>query len=268
MSASVHPTAIVDASAELGDGVRIGAYSIVGPNVKLGAGCRVGPHVVIEGCTTLGKDNEVFQFASLGSAPQDLKYKGEPTTLIIGDGNKIREYVTLQPGTITGTGTTIIGSKNLFMANSHVGHDSRIGDNNVFANAVSLAGHVSVSHNVILGGMAGVHQFCRVGDFAMLSAGSMVAQDMPPYCIGQGDRCKIRGLNLIGLERGGMTPEEIAEIKRVYRRLFRSVGRLKEKIAELPRELVERPRIKLLLDFIAGSKRGTMSPSTGAQREE
>ena len=164
MDCQIHATAIVDPKAKLGAGVHVGPYSIIGPNVQLGDGCRIAPHVVIEGHTTLGENSDVFQFVSLGSAPQDLKFKGEPSTLIIGARNKIREYVTLRPGPASGHMTTVVGDNNLFMANSHVGHDCKVGSNNVFANTVGLAGHVSVGNNVILGGLVGLHQFCRIGD--------------------------------------------------------------------------------------------------------
>lgn len=268
MSCEIHPTAIIEDGAELGTGVSVGAYSIIGKHVRIGDRTRIAPHVMIEGHTVLGEENDVFQFASLGSAPQDLKFKGEPSTLVIGARNKIREYVTLQPGTASGTMTTIIGDGNLFMANSHVGHDCRIGSNNVFANSVGLAGHVSIMNNVVLGGIVGIHQFCRIGSYVIISAGSMVGHDVPPYCIAQGDRCFLRGVNVIALERAGMTPEEIAAVRKVYRLLFTSVGRLKEKIEALPPELAENPRIKHQLDFIAESKRGVMNPSRNSKQDE
>lgn len=261
MASAIHPTAIVEPGAELGEGVTIGAYSIVGPHVKLGDRSTVGPHCVISGHTSFEEENEISPFASIGAPPQDLKFKGERSTLVIGKRNKIREFVTLQPGTAAGTMTTTIGDSNLFMANSHVAHDCRVGNNNVFANSVALAGHVSVRNNVILGGMAGIHQFCRVGDFTMISAGSMVAQDIPPYCMVQGDRACLRGLNVIGLERAGMTVEEIAEIKRMYRHLFSRPGRVRERIASLPEELASKPKIKYFLEFISESKRGIISPA-------
>ncbi len=260
MSVKIHPTAIVDSKAEIDSSVEIGPYSIIGPHVKIAADSKIAPHVVIIGHTSIGAGSSVFQFASLGAAPQDLKFKGEPSTLVIGTNNTIREYVTLQPGTGSGTMTTTIGNNNLFMANSHVAHDCRVGNNNIFANSVALAGHVTIQNNVILGGMAGIHQFARVGNYVMVSAGSMVAQDVPPYCIIQGDRACIRGLNLIGLQRSGMTEEEIVDIKRAYRHLFSTVGRLKEKIETLPEEIANQPKIKLMTDFILSSKRGICNP--------
>lgn len=271
MDCQIHATAIVDAKAKLGAGVQIGPYSIIGPNVQLGDGCRIAPHVVIEGFTTLGENSEVSQFVSLGSPPQDLKYQGEPSTLVIGARNKIREYVTLQPGTASGYMTTVIGDNNLFMANSHVGHDCKVGSNNVFANAVSLAGHVTIGNNIILGGLVGMHQFSRVGDYALIGAGSMVGLDIPPYCIAQGDRAHLRGVNVIGLKRAGMSSEEISDIRSIYRELFSTVGHLKEKLAALDPEIVERSHIKRMIDFIAGSKRGMVQPlkqlGTGAEND-
>lgn len=233
-SVNIHPTAIVHARAEVGSGSSIGAYSIIGPNVRLGRGNKIGPHVVIEGFTRLGDENQVYQFASIGSAPQDLKYRGEKSYVIIGNRNVMREYVTIQPGTVAaeaakgqhpGTqsgdaGRSIVGNSNLFMVGSHVAHDARIGDNCVFANYASLAGHVEVGDRVTLGGFVGVHQFVRIGGLSILAAGSMVAQDIPPFSMAQGDRAALIGLNLVGLKRFGMKTEDIASLKRVFRLLF------------------------------------------------
>lgn len=260
MSSKIHPTAIIDPAAKLGVEVEVGPYSIIGPNVELGDHCWVGPHVVIEGLTTIGASCELFQFSSVGSKPQDLKYRNEPSTLVIGARNKIREYVTLQPGTAGGNMTTRIGDNNLFMANSHVGHDCIIGSNNIFANSVGLAGHVTVFDNVILGGLVGVHQFVRIGSHAFLSAGSMVGADIPPYCVGQGDRAHLRGINLIGLERSGFTSDDVTAIKKTYRQLFMTVGHLQEKIQSLPDELSSRPAIQAMLKFISDSERGVCQP--------
>ncbi len=260
MGVKVHSTAIVEEGAELGVDVEVGPYSIVRQHVKIGDRTVVGPHVVIEGYTTLGAENKVFQFASIGAAPQDLKFKNEPSTLIIGDRNTIREFVTLQPGTATGTMTTTIGDNNLFMANSHVAHDCRVGSSNVFANSAALAGHVQIGNRVIVGGLVAVHQFARVGDLAMLAGGSMVSSDVPPYCIGQGDRCVLRGVNTIGLERAGLSEEAVAEVRRAYRHLFSTVGHLKEKVESLPAALADKPHVKAMLEFIASSNRGICQP--------
>ena len=260
MGVKVHATAIVEDGAELGVDVEVGPYSIVRQHVKIGDRSIIGPHVVLEGFTTLGAENKVFQFASVGSAPQDLKFKNEPSTLIIGARNTVREFVTLQPGTASGTMTTTIGDNNLFMANSHVAHDCRVGSSNVFANSAALAGHVQIGSRVIVGGLVAIHQFARVGDLAMLAGGSMVSSDVPPYCIGQGDRCVLRGVNTIGLERAGLSEEQVAEVRRAYRHLFSSVGHLKEKAESLSAELAEKPHIKAMLEFIRSSSRGICQP--------
>ena len=208
MSDCIHPTAIIDPAAEIGPEVEIGPYSVIGPHVQLGSQCRIGPHVVIEGHTTLGEQCQISQFASLGAPPQDLKYKGEPSTLVIGRRNVIREYVTLQPGTASGHMTTTIGDENLFMASSHVAHDGIVGNRNVFANSVALGGHVTIGNSVILGGLVGIHQFVRIGDFAFISGGTLVGEDVPPYCFGQfgqTPRGALRGVNTIGLKRAGFS---------------------------------------------------------------
>ncbi len=258
MSTDIHPTAIVDPKAELGSGVRVGPYSVIGPNVVLHENCRIASHVVIEGYTTVGESTEVFQFASVGSKPQDLKYRGEASTLVIGARNQIREYATLQPGTENGNMTTVVGDNNLFMANSHVGHDCVVGSNNVFANSVALAGHVTVHNNAILGGLVGVHQFVRLGDFVMLGAGSMVGNDVPPFCIGQGDRCYLRGINTIGMQRNGFDGDQIADIKKVYRILFSGGGNFKERLAEIPDEIAGSDHVRKMTDFLVESERGIM----------
>ncbi len=268
MACVIHPTAIVADGAELGVDVAVGPYSIIGPQVKIGDRSKIASHVVIENRTTLGADNTVFQFASLGAIPQDLKFKGEPATLVIGSGNTIRECVTLHLGTQAGTMTTIIGDGNLFMANCHVAHDCRVGNRNIFANSVALAGHVTIMNGAILGGMAGIHQFCRVGDFAMIGAGAMVALDIPPYCIAQGDRAALRGINKIALKRAGMSEEDISAIRLTYRHLFLGTGGRKERLATLPPEIASRPNVKAMLDFLEGSKRGVTSAGRVQDREE
>ncbi len=220
----IHPTAIVAVGAVIGEGTTIGAYSIIGANVKLGRDNTVGPHVVLDGHTTIGDGNTIYQFASVGAAPQDLKYKGEPSELTIGSRNIIREYVTLQPGTQGGGMLTSIGDQNLFMANTHVGHDSHVGNRCVVANGAALAGHVTVADGVIIGGLSGIHQFVRLGSVCMIGAGAMVAQDIPPYCMAQGDRATVQGLNRVGLERNGGTREDLAILREVYRVVFTPQG--------------------------------------------
>ena len=264
MGYTIHPTAVVEKTAELGDGVEVGPFSVIGADVKIGANTKIGPHVVIEGHTTIGPDNKFFQFTSIGAAPQDLKYKGEPATLVIGAGNTFRENVTVHRGTATGTMTTIVGDQNLFMACCHVAHDCRVGNGNVFANSVALAGHVEVRNRAILGGLVGMHQFTRVGDLAMIGAGSMVGGDVPPFAMAQGDRCHIRGINIIGLKRAGMTHSDVSAIKQAYHYLFLAKGSMEERIKTLPAEIAGTAVVKQILDFISGSKRGFIVPRRGA----
>ena len=261
MSCSIHKTAIIENGAEIGEGVEVGAYSVIGSNVKIGDKCKIGPHAVIEGDTTIGEETRVFQFASIGADPQDLSYRGEKTELIIGSRNKIREFVTLQPGTNKGTKKTIIGDGNLFMANCHVGHDCRVGNNNVFANSAGLAGHVTIFNNTVVGGLVGIHQFTRIGDFSMLSAGSMVGQDVPPFSIAQGDRCRLRGINVIGLQRANFASEEISAIKKAYRVLFSAPGNIKEKEAQLDDSLLEFASVRHMVEFTKETERGVTTAS-------
>ena len=221
---AIHPTAIIAPGAVLGDGTTVGPYSIIGAEVRMGKNNRIGPHVVIEGRTTIGDENTVYQFASVGAAPQDLKFRGEPSELRIGNRNIIRENVTLQPGTAGGGMLTVIGDQNLFMANTHVGHDSRVGNRCVVANGAALAGHVTVHDGVIIGGLSGIHQFVRLGSVSMIGAGAMVAQDVPPYCMAQGDRASIQGLNRVGLERNGGSRDDLAVLREVYRVVFSPAG--------------------------------------------
>ncbi|HMO17032.1 MAG TPA: acyl-ACP--UDP-N-acetylglucosamine O-acyltransferase [Oligoflexia bacterium] len=260
MSFTVHGTAIVAEGADIGQDVFIGPYCVVGQNVKIGKGTKLHSHVIIDGYTSLGEYNELFPFASIGTVPQDLKFKGEPSTLTIGDRNKIREYVTIQPGTEHGGMKTVVGSSNLFMANCHIGHDSSVGSSNVFANSVAIAGHVRVENNIIFGGLSAVHQFCRIGSLSLVAGGAMVNLDVPPFCLVQGDRASLRGLNLIGLQRAGFSPEDISCLKRVYRHLFFAVGHFRKKLETIPNDLIENERVKALLDFINGSSRGITEP--------
>ena len=258
----IHPTAIVSDGATIGEGVSIGPYSVIGPEVTLGQGTRVESHVVISGRTSLGKENKIFQFSSIGAAPQDLKFKNEPSRLEIGDNNVIREYVTLQPGTEGGGMLTSIGSNNLFMASSHVGHDAKLGDNIIVANSAALSGHVEIGNHVTVGGLVGVHQFVRVGEHAFLGAGAMVAQDIPPYCLAQGDRATLYGINIIGLKRKGFDTKEIQSAKEIFRSLFYQKGKMKDKIAEIRSSNdTLSPSIEKLLSFVETSERGVCSAS-------
>lgn len=264
MGTDIHPTAIVGQGAELGADVVIGAYSVIGADVRLGDRCQISAHAVVDGYTTLGADCKVFPFASVGGAPQDLKYAGEPSTLEMGMGNVVRECATLHRGTAHGNMKTVIGDNNLFMAYSHIAHDCVVGSNNVFANSVALAGHVQVSHHVILGGLVAVHQFCRIGEYAMLGGGAMVHQDVPPYCIAQGDRCVLRGINRIGLQRAGYSEDEVADIKKLYR-IFASGSHkfdaFLERVKERAEELIDKPYIKAFLEFVQVTERGTAPTS-------
>lgn len=253
---SVHPTAIVHPEAKLHESVEVGPYAIIGAKVKIGAGTIVGPHSVVDGDTTIGERNRLFSHAVVGAMPQDLKYAGEMTRLVIGDENQIREFATLHIGTTGGGGVTRIGNKNLFMSYSHVAHDCVVGNGCVLANSVALAGHVEIADFVILGGLSAVHQFTRIGKHAFIAGGSMVAMDVPPYCTAQGDRAELAGLNTVGLSRHGVTDEQIGRIKEAYRILFRSKLGLNEAMSRLKAEHGGHPEIDHLLDFVGSSKRG------------
>ncbi|PLX89900.1 MAG: acyl-[acyl-carrier-protein]--UDP-N-acetylglucosamine O-acyltransferase [Desulfuromonas sp.] len=252
----IHPTAIVSEGAVLAEDVSIGPYAVIGANVTIGAGTTVGPHAVIEGRTRIGEQNRIFQFASVGAVPQDLKFHGEDSTLVIGDRNTVREFVTIHLGTEDGGGQTTVGNDNLFMAYSHIAHDCVVGDHVILANAATLAGHVSVDDYAILGGLSAVHQFCRVGCHVMASGGSMIAQDVAPYTIVQGDRAKTVGLNLIGLKRRGFSSESMAAIKQAYRFVFRAGISLEEAIHKIDDELGSDPALTVFRDFLAKSERG------------
>ncbi len=252
----IHQTAIVHAGAQIDESVEVGAYSIIGEHVRIGAGTTVGPHAVIDGWTEIGRENRIFQFASVGAPPQDLKYSGEKTLLTIGDRNTIREFATLHRGTADGGGLTAVGNNNLFMAYSHVAHDCRIGNQVILANGATLAGHVEVDDFAILGGLCAVHQFTRVGAHVMISGGSMVAQDVPPFSIAQGDRAKTVGINQVGLKRRGFSEETIRAIKQAYKLVFRSGLKLEAALEEIARTLAVCPEVTHYADFIRGSARG------------
>jgi UDP-N-acetylglucosamine acyltransferase len=253
---SVHPTAIVTPGAKLHPTVEVGPYAVIGPQVEIGAGTMVGPHAVIEGRTRLGERNKVFQFASVGAQPQDLKYAGEDSALEIGHENLIREFTTLHKGTTGGGGVTRIGNGNLFMAYAHVAHDCQVGNDCVLANAATLGGHVEIGDHVILGGLAAVHQFTRIGQHAFVAGGAMVVMDVPPFCTAQGDRAELVGVNSIGLARHGFSEEQIGRVKEAYRILFRSKLPLEEAVERLRTELGDQGEIQALLGFITTSQRG------------
>jgi UDP-N-acetylglucosamine acyltransferase len=268
----IHPTAIVDSRAIFGAGCEVGAFSIIGGNVTFGAGNRIGPHVVIEGHTSFGDGNTIFQFASLGSAPQDLKYKGEASRLEIGHNNIIREYVTLQPGTQGGGMLTKIGDQNLFMANCHVGHDCIIGNANVVANSVGISGHVTLGNRIIIGGLVGIHQFCRIGDFALLAGGAMLVKDIPPFCMVQGDRAMVTGINHVGMERAGYSADDVRLVRNMFRHFFVSKkGTFQSRMAEADALFGAMPVGKMFLEFLRASERGitpARARSSGADDTE
>lgn len=258
--AFVHPTAIVARTARLDAGVRVGPYAVIGGEVTIGARTWVGAHAVIGGWTVIGTDNRIFPFASLGGPPQDLKFRGEASRLEIGSGNAIREYVTMNPGTASGGMVTRVGDGSLFMANAHVGHDCTVGDTVVLANSAALAGHVAVEAHAIIGGLAGVHQFTRVGESAMCGAGAMVSQDVPPFCTASGDRARLFGLNLIGLKRRGFADDTVRALKRVYRALFLAKEPLEAALARARAVAGDVPEAAQLVAFVAASERGVCRP--------
>ena len=218
----IHQTAIIDSQAELESGVEVGPYSIIGPQVKIGRNTKIGPHVVIDGWTHIGEGCTIFQFASIGALPQDLKYKGEESWVIMGNNNTIREFVTINRGTSWSQGKTTIGNNNFFMAYSHVAHDCNIGNHVILANAATLAGHIAIEDYAIVGGLVGVHQFVRLGCHSIIGGGSGVNKDVPPYMMANGQRAKLYGLNTTGLQRHHFSEEALTNLKNAYRIIFRS----------------------------------------------
>ena len=251
----IHPTAIIDPKAELDSSVKVGAYTIIGPNVQIGAGSEIGPHAVIEGHTTIGENNRIFQFASLGAIPQDKKYRGEPTRLIIGNGNTIREFTTFNLGTVTGIGETRIGDDNWIMAYCHLAHDCVIGSHTIFANNASLAGHVTIGDYVILGGYTLVFQFCQIGNYAMTAFAAGVHKDVPPYFMAAGYRAEPAGINSEGMRRNGFTPEQIANVKNAYKTLYRQGLPYEEARSQIAQAAEPAPELAVLRDFLADSQR-------------
>ena len=258
----VHPTAIVADGAELDEDVEIGPYCLVGPRVRLGSGCRLISHVVIEGDTWLGEGCILYPQAVLGTTPQDKKLRSEddPSKLRIGAANQIREHVTIHGGTSHGTSVTRIGDHNMFLAGSHVGHDTIVGNHTIFTNGAMAAGHTEIQDHAILGAMVGIHQFARVGQYAMIGAGAMLSKDAPPYSLAQGDRARLVSVNVVGLRRAGFTGEQVALVKRVYRRLFWRAGTLKERVDRVQSLAKEHPQIQIIIDFISKSRRGLLMP--------
>ncbi|MCC7414152.1 MAG: acyl-ACP--UDP-N-acetylglucosamine O-acyltransferase [Gammaproteobacteria bacterium] len=252
---TIDPRAVVSDEAELAADVVVGPYAVIGAGVRLGAGCRIGPHAVINGPTTMGCDNVVYQFASLGDAPQDKKYRGEETRLEIGDRNVFREGCTVNRGTVQDRGVTRIGNDGWFMATTHIAHDCQIGDNVIMANLATLGGHVEIGDWVIVAGFSGVHQFCRIGAHAFVGNNSSVTKDVPPYLMVSGRPAAPVGINTEGLRRRGFSPEQLAGIKRAYRLLYRSGLRLAEATVELQRLVAVHPEVQAVVDFLPRSSR-------------
>lgn len=254
----IHATALVDPAAELADDVQVGPYSVIGPDVTIGRGTVIGPHVVLRGPTTLGEQNQVFQFASIGDAPQDKKYAGEPTRLVIGDRNTIREGCTINRGTVQDEGITRVGDDNWIMAYVHIAHDCVVGNQVILANNASLAGHVHVADQAILGGFSGVHQFCRIGAHSFIGGFSAITRDVPPYVMVSGVPPEPRGINLEGLRRRGYGPEKIRALKEAYRLLYRAGLRLAEARDQIAALAGEHPELGLIVEFIDRSERSIL----------
>lgn len=254
---TIHASAIVDPNAEIDPSVEIGPFSVIGANVKIGAGTIVKSHAVINGHTTIGEGNEIYQFASVGEANQDKKYQGEPTLLVIGDNNIIRENATIHRGTIQDNGITQIGNGNLFMASTHVGHDCIVGDNNILANYVALAGHVVIGDSIILGGYTGIHQFCQVASYSMCGMGSMVTKDIPNYVMVSGNPAKAHGMNFEGMRRRGMSKDVIKALRSAYKCIYLKGSKLEDAVKELEQGLaLEYAEVAMFLASIKRSKRG------------
>ncbi len=257
--ATIHPTAIVEAGAELHDSVTVDAYAIVRAHVRVGEGTTIGPHALIEGRTTIGRDNRIHAYAALGGPPQDKKYAGEPTRLVIGDRNTIREYCTVNTGTVQDEGLTSVGDDNWIMAYVHIAHDCRVGNQTIIASFAGLAGHVHLGDWAIVGGQSGLHQFVRFGAHAMCGFASHVSKDVPPYMMVDGNPLAARGVNAEGLRRRGYSPERIAAIRHLHRLLYReglTFEQAKERVAAYANEAPDRADVALMTDFLAGVTRG------------
>ncbi|OGR77138.1 MAG: acyl-[acyl-carrier-protein]--UDP-N-acetylglucosamine O-acyltransferase [Elusimicrobia bacterium GWC2_64_44] len=263
MPTKIHPTAIIDPKAQIGENVEIGPYTVIGEDVQIGAGTKIGPHCIFEFCT-VGKDNWFTGAAYVGMPPQDWSYKGEHKRFIMGDNNVIRENVTLHRG--AHTDITTMGSGCMLMANSHIGHDCRVGNNVVMVNCAAAAGHVEIGDRAIISGLAGIHQFTRIGKFSMISGGGMANQDIIPYVTAQGDRARPVALNLVGMKRNGYTREQIKAVKHVFKTLFFRGLLLKDAVSKLRAENLP-PEASLILDFVEASKRGIARPRRKGELE-
>ena len=254
----IHATAIIHPGAVLAPDVSVGAYSMIGEHVRVGAGTTIANHVCISGRTTIGQGNRIFSFCALGGEPQDKKYRGQDTALEIGNDNTIREFCTFNIGTAEDTGVTRLGHRNWMMAYVHLAHDCQVGNDTIFANNASLAGHATVGDWAIMGGFSGVHQFCRVGEHSFIGISAVVTQDVPPYVTVAGNPTTPHGINSEGLKRRGFSPEDIAAIKQAYRKLYRSGLSLEDARQEIALIAAEFPHVQILLDFLSGSQRGIM----------
>ena len=255
----IHPTAVIDKKAELDSSVYVGAYSVIEKGVRIGADTRIEPHAVVAGHTTIGAGNVIGSFTSIGTPPQDIGYAGEPTQLLIGDRNQIREYTSIHRGTVKGGGRTVIGDNNLFMAYCHIGHDCRIGNHVIMANVATLAGHVEVDSHASVSGLVAVHQFCRIGAYAYIGGMSGINLDVAPYMIVTGTRSRMRvsGVNKVGLRRHGFSKETIGKLDLAFRILFRSLDLLQaDALAQVRKELPDCPEVEILVRFFESSKRG------------
>jgi UDP-N-acetylglucosamine acyltransferase len=255
MAARIDPRAVVSPKAQLADDVEIGPFAVIGDHVVIGPRCWIGPHAVVNGPTTLGADNRVFQFASLGDAPQDKKYKGEPTRLEVGERNIFREYCTVNRGTVTGNGVTRIGDDNMLLAYTHVGHDCTLGNKIVLSNLVMLGGHVELGDWVIMSGYAGAHQFSKIGAHAFIGNNTAVTRDVPPYVLAAGHPAEPRSINSEGLKRRGFTAEQIRNIKNAYRVLYRSDLKLEAAVEQLKQMAAEHEELRIFVDFIGQATR-------------
>jgi UDP-N-acetylglucosamine acyltransferase len=252
----IHPTAVIHPEAELSNNVKVGPYTVIGAGVKIGGGSEIGPHVVIEGPTIFGKNCRIFPFGSIGQVPQDLKFHGEHTELIVGDNNVFREFVTFHRGTAGGGGRTLVGNDNLFMAYTHVAHDCKIGSSIIMANATTLAGHVTVEDHAQIGAFSGIHQFCRVGKYGFVGGYSVITKDVLPYSKTVGNRARCYGMNPLGLRRKGFTEEKIKQIKHAFRLLLQSKLNTKQALEAIEKEVPHIEEITYLLNFIRSSARG------------
>ncbi len=254
----IHSTAIIDLSAELADDVSVGPFSMVGPGVQIDAGSILGSHVLVKGPTSIGKNNRIFQFSSVGEDTQDMKYLGEPTRLEIGDRNIIREYCTIHRGTVQDKSLTKIGNDNLLMAYTHVAHDCVVGNHVIMANAASIAGHVLVEDFAILGGFTLVHQFCKIGQYSFSAMGSIISRDIPPYVLVGGQPTKPHGINAVGLERQGFSQDAIRQIKKAYKIVYKSGLKLEDAISTLEEMIEDTPEVGCLVNFLKQTQRSIL----------